>query len=386
MKIHLPYHLGSGNRGCEGIARGISNIFQLSKQDLVLYDTSNYDVESDIRLELDKVGTLYFERKGIFELFRKLYRVLDKLGISKPIVSLMSSYYVNNVEKEDVIFITGGDIYCYEGAYALLNEIVKKAKKRGIKTVLYGASIDSKYFNDELLTGLKMYDQIVLRESLSKESLDNYGINSVLFPDPAFSLDFSVCEIPDYMTRGKVIGINFSDFTNGNELFYQNMDLLVEKVLSEGKTVCLFPHVFWKGQDDRTVLKEYVSKYAGKNVYVVDSEKLSYLEIRYLISLCECFIGGRTHSVISAYCMHVPCVALGYSIKSRGLVKDLGLPSYTLVDSKSLKTSHELLDAYNAVINNKSQILECYNFIDEYRKNAYRAYDFIKDWYDAPEK
>ena len=35
MRILLPYHLGCGNRGCEGIARGISKILDLKKEQLI---------------------------------------------------------------------------------------------------------------------------------------------------------------------------------------------------------------------------------------------------------------------------------------------------------------------------------------------------------------
>ena len=60
----------------------------------------------------------------------------------------------------------------------------------------------------------------------------------------------------------------------------------------------------------------------------------NYCQIRFAISHCRFFIGARTHSVISAYSTGVPSIAIGYSIKARGLVKDLGLPEWTLVDSK----------------------------------------------------
>ena len=43
MRVILPYHLGSGNRGCEGIVRGISNILGLKENELVMFDISKYD-------------------------------------------------------------------------------------------------------------------------------------------------------------------------------------------------------------------------------------------------------------------------------------------------------------------------------------------------------
>ena len=42
-----------------------------------------------------------------------------------------------------------------------------------------------------------------------------------------------------------------------------------------------------------------------------------------MISQCRFFIGSRTHSVIAAYSSGVPTLALGYSIKSKGIAQDI---------------------------------------------------------------
>ena len=46
-------------------------------------------------------------------------------------------------------------------------------------------------------------------------------------------------------------------------------------------------------------------------------------ELKWVISKCRYFIGARTHAVIAAYSTGVPAIALGYSIKSKGIARDL---------------------------------------------------------------
>ena len=377
MRVYLPYHLGSGNRGCEGIARGIANIFQLKPDELVLYDISSYDDESDHRLGLDKVAQLRYKGTTIDEVKRFAARVFKRLGNQKPYMSFLCNYYLHDLTANDVVFITGGDIYCYEGQYVLPNMIAKKAKEIGARTILYGVSMEERLLTPEVVDGLKYYDQIVTRESISAETLNKKGLMNSLYPDPAFSLKPVECKLPDYFVEKDVVGINFSTFTDKSGQFRENMINLINYIVSQGMCVCFIPHVFWKGQDDRINIKEIADLF-DHDVYTLDAEKLSYLEIRYLISKCKYFIGGRTHSVVSAYSTHTPCIALGYSVKSRGLAQDIGLPDYTLVDSKKLSSPDQLLNAFKQLERHSQDIKKIYESMDEYVQKSYGAREVVK--------
>lgn len=377
MRVFLPYHLGSGNRGCEGIARGIASIFKLKPEQLVLYDISFYDDESDHRLGLDKIAQLRYKGTPKTEVKRFVAKVFKRLGYQAPYMKFLCNYFLHDVKPDDAIFITGGDIYCYEGQYILPNMIAKKAKEIGAKTILYGVSMEEQFLSQEVINGLKYYDQIITRESISAETLEKKGLKNYLYPDPAFSLCPVKCPLPHYFEEKDVVGINFSVFTDRDGLFIENMVLLINYILSKGMAVCLIPHVFWKGQDDRINIKKIADMFS-KDVYMIDSEKLSYQEIRYLISKCKFFIGGRTHSVISAYSTHTPCIALGYSVKSRGLAKDIGLPEYTLVDSKNLKTENQLLNSFIQLEKNRDEIMKIYESIDEYAQSSYGAFSIVE--------
>ena len=112
-------------------------------------------------------------------------------------------------------------------------------------------------------------------------------------------------------------------------------------------------------------MKKFVDEF-GNKIHILNTDQMSYLQIRYAISKCEYFIGGRTHSVISAYSTRVPCLALGYSVKAVGIAKDLGMPDYTVINSRKLINSHQLIDSFEKLEKNRELIMNIYNDLPNY--------------------
>ncbi len=101
---------------------------------------------------------------------------------------------------------------------------------------------------------------------------------------------------------------------------------------------------------------------------------MNYCQIRYAISKCDYFIGARTHAMISAYSCAIPALALGYSIKSRGIAKDLGLDSDLVINCKSLTDESQLTNSFKLLIDSKSKIDLVYkNNLQLYIQKAYKA-------------
>ena len=50
---------------------------------------------------------------------------------------------------------------------------------------------------------------------------------------------------------------------------------------------------------------------------------LSAAEIKWIIARCAVFAGARTHSTIAALSSHVPTLSIGYSLKSKGINRDV---------------------------------------------------------------
>jgi polysaccharide pyruvyl transferase WcaK-like protein len=101
---------------------------------------------------------------------------------------------------------------------------------------------------------------------------------------------------------------------------------------------------------------------------------MDYLQIRYVISHCYAFIGARTHSVISAYATCVPTIALGYSVKARGIAYDLGIPEQLVVNCKQLDRPDILLSAFSFLEENRSRIYDSLKEnVPEYRRRSLDA-------------
>lgn len=362
MKIYFPIHLDGGNRGCEAIAKGTAEILGLPKEQLIGLCRN---IELDKRLKVDNYITLW-NRKSFLKSFynRVIRKCLLIIGADSSKIKDMAYHqnygiFLNRITQNDFMFSTGGDMMCYGD-----NEVIytnNYLHKRGIKTVLWGCSIGKSNLTPAKIETLRKFSLIYARESLTSDMLcQELGLaNVVTFPDPAFILKPQKCSIPPCFEKD-VIGLNLSNFVvNSNDLsteFGAELDKLINYILNHTTlNILLIPHVLWKGQDDRIISNVMLRKYNSTRISVLDSDTLNYCELRYVISKCRFFIGARTHAVISAYSTCVPTIALGYSIKSKGIAKDLELNECLVVDSKQVK-ENVIIEAFEYLILNEKQI------------------------------
>ena len=210
--------------------------------------------------------------------------------------------------------------------------------------------------------------------------------NIFLFPDPAFVVEPVECSVPVYFKQKDIIGINLSNFVNGNvgssTTFGKNINVLFDYIINwTDMDIMLVPHVFWKGQDDRKICTKIYNQYEKTGrVHLLDSDELNYGQIRYIISQCRFFIGARTHSMISAYSACVPALALGYSVKAEGIAKDLGLPQQLVINYKNMKSINELSEAFKYLMDHEEEIRNRLNRImPEYKQEAYGAKAVINE-------
>lgn len=357
--VYLPMNCGCGNRGCEAIAKGTNKILSLDKYNTYLYDFNENEVRLDKFLGLSSIGELRAYSNNSIGSFtaRAVNKVMNKVGIKRYLSHIYPySTLINKINSNDLVLLTGGDLYCYKYHLQKNTEFVKELKKRNKgEIVLWGASIEPSLLDKTSIDGLKALDKITARESLTYNALLKLGVaeNVELYPDPAFVLEPESVELPECFSQSEIVGINISNLVNGgfdlNTVFSENLFELIKYIINYTEMqVLLIPHVTWPGQDDRLISRS-VAKYFEKSnkVHILDMSELSYQQIRYIISKCRFFLGGRTHSMISAYSMCVPSIALGYSIKSRGIAKDLNLPNQLVVDCKNLMSKKELLQAYD---------------------------------------
>ena len=357
MRYFFPIHLNSGNRGCEGIAKGTSILLGHDKSKLVGLCT---DVTIDRKFGVDKFVDLQEAPKWTF--FDKARRKLIVNSESKKKYIYHHNYdaFLNQANRDDVILSTGGDMMCYDNNQ--INYITNLAYSRGHKNILWGCSMGVENLTKEKEQTLRLFDMIYARESLSYDFFVSLGLkNVVCYPDPAFILKPEAIPLPDIFNKGDVLGLNISNYVLGgfdlNSPFGIKVTSLIDYVLRETDyPILLIPHVTWSGQDDRIIADLLFTKYNNpQRLSKLNIDDLNYSQIRYVISKCRYFIGSRTHAVISAYSTHVPTIALGYSIKSRGIAKDLNVEDAFVVDSNK---NEDIIERFRLLVEDETQIKE----------------------------
>lgn len=359
-KVLLCGHTGSANRGCEAILRSTAMILEsvgAEKPEAMTFDLAqDKGVCLDDALRLIPYPGRTLPVRTLAFLRRKLLR--DDLWGAHYVAGKM----LDGVSSDTVLFNVGGDTYCGRrpiNSYALNT----MAEQRGMSTVFWGCSVDEAVLHDrEMQEDINRYSAIFVRESLSYELLQQVVQDRSrlkLVCDPAFHLPKRETALPVGFQWGNTVGINVSPYvlrreTDMNDMTYRNVFDLIDRILKTTDfSVCLIPHVYHvePPAQDFSVLSRIYARYAANGrVSLVDRE-LSCMELKYIISGCRFFIGARTHSVIAAYSSGVPALAISYSIKSRGLARDvLGTEEGFAVRWQELTRESMLTELFESVL------------------------------------
>lgn len=361
MKIHLLMHLDGGNRGCEAITKSTAVLLKESSSEIFAYSKN---ATLDIFLGINKYCNLVQMSITFFnKVMRKIVYSFAKTVEVQRKISYYFHYlpYMKKIKHNDVYLSTGGDMMCYvDNEVIFTNDYLHR---KGIKTILWGCSMGIENATPAKLRTLHNFSAIYARESLTYNYFKSINLKKVfLLPDPAFILDPQPCKLPPFFMNENVVGINVSNFileknSLDSEKANQVMDLIKHLLKNTDYHILLIPHVFWKTQDDKVVCDKIKSFFfANPKISVLKSDVLNYCELRYVISKCKFFVGARTHSVISAYSTYVPAIALGYSVKSRGIALDIGLPENLVVDFRETMNDSVLLKSFIYLENNEEQI------------------------------
>lgn len=380
MNFLLFDHSGCLNRGCEAIVRSTVNILEAafpgSGYTLLSYDPKSDIVLSDIPgLTVKGVAPqpLSLAEKYINAFY---YKILHR-----------SDYYFRAAYKDsvrfarncDVCLCIGGDTFCY-GNNELCRSLIAQFKAMGKKVVLWGCSIGSEDLSPEKIETLKNVDGIFAREPLTKEVLETAGIGNVtLFTDPAFTLATKEADL-----EGEhLLGINLSPLVAEYcpELS-EYASRFLEKVEAETHyTPVLIPHVTIDegNNNDYTFLKEiYDNANLSRTILVPD--KLSASQYKGYIQKCEMLIAARTHATIGAYSNGVPVFALSYSIKARGIAKDLFGKELCVQSIKSIQSADDLFNCFQMLEKDAEKMREVLNrVIPEKKALAFSAGEALKE-------
>jgi polysaccharide pyruvyl transferase WcaK-like protein len=109
---------------------------------------------------------------------------------------------------------------------------------------------------------------------------------------------------------------------------------LISHLVNEKQaTVLLVPHVFGEGEyseSDSAVCEKLYRKLKpkyGDKLHGV-SGRYDQSEIKYIIGLCDFFVGSRMHACIAAISQSIPAVPIAYSKKFIGVMETVGMEPY----------------------------------------------------------
>lgn len=361
-KILLYAHAGSGNHGCEAIVRSVCEILGNDNKPVLI---SN-DVEEDRKYGLGDVCRLIQEKKIEKHFFTHVWYYLVR-KITGNGESFLDYRYSNAKPYNDyrVAVSIGGDNYCYDMMVKDLENANKMFHSKGLQTILLGCSVEPKLLKRlDILSDMKLYDRIIARESITYKALVDAGLkNVVLCPDPAFSLKPKETDIPQEMQDGNIVGINISPMVqdcagdNGVGIVFENYERLIGYILDNtDMKVVLVPHVVWDRNNDRIPTDQLWGKYRESG-RVFKIEDRNCQELKMIISKCRFFVGARTHATIAAYSSCVPTLVAGYSVKSRGIAKDLfGTDENYVIPVQNMKSTNELTDGFKWLCDHEKEI------------------------------
>lgn len=382
-KIILYGHGGSSNHGCEALVRSTIGILQskLNLDHFIL--ATNAKAQDEIYLP-SHIATLFSVALGAknYDFFKSWlsmkmsgnYAVLD----AYPYHSLLRHY-----NDQELAISIGGDNYCYGdiSLYAYLNKLFNKNNH---KTILWGCSLEPDSFSKQMIDDMNTYKHIFARESISYEALKKNGILHIsLCPDPAFTLkaDTSSKDI----ISNNTVGINVSpmiiscESTNGVTL--NNYISLIEYIIKEtDMKVALIPHVVWSNNDDRKPLQILFDhfKETGR-VFLIRDANAEILKGQ--ISKCRFMIAARTHASIAAYSTCVPTLVVGYSVKAKGIAKDIfGTYDNYVLSVQQLQSPDDLTKNFQWLMANESSIrLHLQDFMPGYIQKAWEAGQILQE-------
>ncbi|MDC0702989.1 MULTISPECIES: polysaccharide pyruvyl transferase family protein [Priestia] len=381
MKVMMFAHDGSLNRGCEAIVRSSNDIIKEKIKGTKIYLASGKPETDKILVNLDGIYDASKENIKKYSLDWLLSSIKVKFFNDESYaLGKIEHNIIKHIKDIDVFLSIGGDNYCY-GEQPGWYEIDRRIKAQGKKLVLWGCSIGEEDISPKKLEDLKLFDLILARETLTYNMLKNQGLTNVkLCADPAFTMEKEELELPKGWKEGKTIGLNFSPLVwNRNKESRAAVRDLINHILNTTElTIALTPHVIQEGNNDYEVLKNYYEEFKNTGRVLLLPENLNAIQYKGYIARMKFFIGARTHATIAAYSSYVPTMVLGYSVKSKGIAKDLFgeeklvLGIDDISDSVKLKANFDQMVEEEEIIKKHLQ-----QSVPRIKKMSYKAVDYL---------
>jgi len=350
--IMLYNHGGCGNRGCEAIVRSTAAIFaQHAKLSL-----TSLTAQEDCKAGLTHLDRICDAKISPYSVQRLINSVGFRLGMPRESeVARVYSPVISMGRRSDVCLSIGGDTYCYghQEHLQVINGRLKRAKK---PMVLWGCSVEPDLLQGQTLEDLRAYDLIVARESITEQAMKDVGLPVMRWCDPAFTLPSEELMLPDGWIEGNTIGVNVSPLIlkcakDGSRALDAFVALIRHILDTSGSAVALIPHVIWSHDNDLDALMAIKAQFQDEPRVMLLPGTLNALQVKGYIRRLRALVTARTHASIAGYSTAVPTLVIGYSIKAKGIARDLfGGEEGHLIPVQELSGGQQLAAAYDALI------------------------------------
>lgn len=369
-KVLMYNHGSSQNHGCEAILRTISGIIDEKYPD-THYTVSSFRPDDDKHFIGEQDGRYEFiysdllSRQNSYALRTKILGVFGQLFHRIPLFSVLFKDTVRAAREADLIVSVGGDTYSY-GKSAGLTTIDNYLRRLCPRSVLWGCSINPELLEGDgqqyKLEGLSRFSLITARESITYEALRSHGLENVkLYPDPAFTLPTAEVTEPMFENGRDIVGVNLSplicSYESGDGITLRSYTALVRRILDTTDwNIALISHVISKTTNDSDAAREIMKQFPNEErIRLFDRGDAT--QIKGCISKCRFFVAARTHASIAAYSNCIPTLVVGYSVKAKGIAKDLfGNWEGYVLPVESLSDENSLCEAFDSLVKNEDSV------------------------------
>jgi len=378
-RFYLTGQKTFGNRGCEAIVRStVMMLNQTFGQVEVLVPSDDIPRDTQQWPDADQYGVLFVEAympahtRYWVHLQRLPFKLLKTADWPFPFPKTLRE----QIKSVDAVLSVGGDNYSLDYRLpSLLMGLDRLAMDLGKPVFIWGASVGpferEPHYVPAIRKHLTRMTLITVRESITYDYLTKtLGLSNVMqMADPAFTLTKEEIDTDPFWPQAGangVIGLNISPLIerykkNGQDLRAETIQFIHDAV-AKGFGVLLVSHVVpldgSEKNNDATYMAGMLSelKTLGDAVTIMPSQ-FNASQIKQVISQLRYFIGARTHATIAALSSGIPTLSIAYSVKAKGINKDL-LGDMPVVLPTPELTAGSLMAGLDYLINNETQIKE----------------------------
>lgn len=399
-RFYLSGQNNFGNRGCEALVRSTLELLRSEFGDVeVLVPSYRPDLDAKQWPDAETTGCRFVKAMPYPTELKVWGRLRRLLPFIKQ-VYLPDFVLPKDIEADiascDALLLIGGDNITFDyGIESLLWHIrfAQHAQRLGRKMMVWGASIGP-FSADPVIEKftadfLRSADCVTVRETISEKYLAGIGVehNVSLVADGAFVMTPQPIDTAAFWpvsSDQEVLGFNISpliqkfrpDGEPRHVLQQEVVGFLKETLENSSTSILLLPHVDPldgnSENSDSHYMREILAmtgSFGGR--ITLAPNNLNAAQLKYVLSQCTYFMGARTHATIGALSCLVPTVSIAYSVKAKGLNRDL-FGNEDLVLETPLVNKASLSKYYGELKNNREFIVSVLRErIPEWRKRAH---------------